>query len=345
MQLYRYVGLLSILLAPLQAYTQGQVVMIPRPKYVEVVPTAPAAAGFFYVYGEEMGYHEDKAYDAAVKDGLLKAWLRVGALSVQNEQAVDLNALSAQRLNAMLQKSNLALNICCRSRPIPMPPDPSDPLSEKSCKVYVLIQVQKDSRTPPLFDQIDHECTTPAFESSLAQWMLQQEGTLPHERQHKPRRSWENTDKTTPSLWRNFRYMHFTLLGLGIANFQWGIAQRFGGVVGVGYEATIGILVWSLGIRFYPYRHLFVAGTYGLLCPGFMQDKQSKKKKQFVHGPSLLLGIDTDFYNFTRRKDEMMSMGITVAGGFSRYPDGRITPQAVVRLNIILNFFNPERAF
>ncbi len=311
----------------------------PRPEWSVDVPQAPTGVNYRYVVGIGLGGNELEANLAAEEDALRRALMAGGLVSL-TEQSLSLRELERPRdVRTTISAMRLAWNVRCMSPPLYR----GQASDHERYKVYVLLQMQQDANHPPDFTQtFELKCESRKYRRKYEAWVKKSQNPTTRKRKRR-----DDSWKTEATPFRNFRYLNLTYLGLGIVNFHWTIAQRFGGtILGVGYEASIGVpLTWSVGFRLYPYRHLFLLAQYGMLTPNFLRPKEAHREFSPIRGPSFMAGVDVDFLNFMRRDDGLISTGLTVLGGISLYPDGRITPNVMLRLNCIFNFFDPERFF
>jgi len=121
--------------------------------------------------------------------------------------------------------------------------------------------------------------------------------------------------------------IHGKLIGVGFAG-RIGFGDE--GIIGIGYDCGTGIgpeesnLVnliywhWSLGIKFYPYKGLFISGHYGTVSADFVKGsidnstgKWSMEGYRKYYGPSVMIGADLH-----PRSWERSSINIGMGGSY-----------------------------
>jgi len=268
---------ITLLLLLLTAAAAQLTAQEPRPDWVSNPPFPPPGANYIFVSGTGVGATEKEAEFEAWKNALFKA-LNEGGLIGFKQQASDLKSIQTMdELNVALPVSVLKRRPHCPALPIY--------ITDKKVKIYILFQVQREEKRSVDFYSHDIsyiKCETDEFKRQLKEWnsgyIIRQKAA-----EEQAAKTKAAADKAAAKMQRRHGYHDkHNYLAWGVLNagypFTLGtsFAGRHGGVVGIGYYLSVGADIgydypdivpvhYSIGLKFFPYKSIFLSAGYGTL--------------------------------------------------------------------------------
>lgn len=282
-----------ILLAFAGVLTAQAQVMIsePRPDWVRQIPVIPKGANFIYVYGMGEGKTEQEAELNAWKNALYNALQENGQIGIIGEKTTLDEIFSMEDLRIRIPDVVLPRRLLCRTDPILT--------TTGRIKIYVLLQINRDGSKPVDFYEYNIHCESDEYLRALREWnnyirkqrkkdngkknkiVLQEQSSF-FSKKHNSYFAWGTIDSGYPAF-----------LGTGFLG-------RHGGIVGIGYQLVFGVNLeksgqnpfhYTMGVRFFPYKNLYLSGNYGTLAAQEINEDREQKIRLGT-GYSILAGYD-----------------------------------------------------
>jgi len=252
-----------------------------RPSWARAALNPPAGANYFLNWGIGEGNTEQQAINDAWADALRKSLHELGVIGITQQ---DIEAVSNNGIDAVVAFNRMRRRLLCATSAIPQ--------SNGKLRVYVMIQVQRDiNGKDDFYDADPNICNDPNFDRELKKIEKQAGRNRPPVKnlQYKQESSFFNKGHNNYFAWSGLNVGYPFMLGTGIAG-------RFGGIVGVGYYLSFGFdfggnstyhvnddtygiseirysydtefitpLHYSFGLKFFPYKSVFLSAGYGTL--------------------------------------------------------------------------------
>ncbi|WP_418508908.1 hypothetical protein [Corallibacter sp.] len=134
----------------------------------------------------------------------------------------------------------------------------------------------------------------------------------------------------------------YLLLAVGYGNSYGGagmrVLYRTGGIVGVGFHAGVGYfpeapVLGSAGIKFYPYKGLYINGQFGLYgyeetySYNYGSNYYNYNDKELLYGPAALIGVDWTW-------GDKIGFGFNAGAGVAYYLNSNYSDEFDIALDI-----------
>jgi hypothetical protein len=242
---------------------------------------APQGKNFIYAHGVGTGNNVEEAKDRAAGDAYVAAVKFLEGTKVESQQMTDIRK---NGLEATIGGTQMRNRRICSTPPIFF--NPRNPLE---CRVYVLLQVERNVHGTDDFDDLKlPNCKDKDFDRSLEKLNKWHEDKEKEEKEKQKQKEKEEIEKqkrqekldqkNAKRFWKN-GYDSYLSFGVGNGFTTGAMAGgyfmgRHGGLIGFGYEAAANVgldknmsadnreMSYSVGLKFYPYKCLYV-GVYG----------------------------------------------------------------------------------
>ncbi len=305
----KYLHVVTLLIIALPVFSQ-----VPKPFWAENTPFPPANSGYIFAWGEGHDKNPVKAKNIAFADAVQKAMYELGNVHLSEQAIADIQENGLQAISGIQKR---AIKERCSTPPLIL-------MDGETYKVYVLIQVQIDANYKANFYSLPENFTTcedPEFEKEMESRVKTK--NLEIEKQEKL--SKRENDPFFAGNKNN--YIAWSIVGFEYPfTFKTTLSGRFGGLVGGGFFANVGLgyqryedyfshyssryidtrqdvtFHYNVGAIFYPYKNFLISCGYGTI----------------PYGRTLRLFHDYDEWN---SYIPLTKTGLTLAAGWNYMTD------------------------
>jgi len=206
--------------------------------------------------GVGIGNNETEAFENAWKDAIRSSLHRGGLVE-----------FSQQALEGEITANRIPRNIRCRTQPIRT--------GDGQIRMYVLVQVPR-RRASDIPEDLFFDCRDERFDRDLDRWHNRQKKSQNDNFFSKGRDNYLALGILNVgyplTLGTNFTGRHGGIIGIGYyLDFGWGIGGKstYNGSKKMGVSGGAGKLIstlhYSVGVKFFPYKNIFISAGYGTL--------------------------------------------------------------------------------
>lgn len=158
---------MAFIFISINAFSQSSVEL--RPFWANSTPNPPAGANYFLNWGVGEGNDEQEAVNAAWADALSKSLHELGVVGITRQ---DIDAVAAKGINSVVKFNRMKRRIVSAAKPIRLPGN--------QCKIYILIQVQRNVNGADDFYSLDTSRYKDShFDRQLGEYNAQLTGRYP----------------------------------------------------------------------------------------------------------------------------------------------------------------------